>query len=218
MVKRVPARESSRHIVDKLLDVVRYLGIDPMPVEFPIGLSDEEQARVSALLDGCGMRAGEFVVINPATAWRSKEWLADRFAHLADRIAKELGKRCLTLAGPADGEKLDEVRGAAGAEHTYLCGAVNLREYAELCRRAAAYVGGDTGPTHVAAAVGARCVVPMGPTDPIRNGPYGQGHVVIHKGHDCSPCKKKVCPDPVCMTEITTDEVFGGVTQVLSRL
>jgi len=57
----------------------------------------------------------------------------------------------------------------------------------------------------------------MGPTDPIRNGPYGDRHIVIHKGHDCSPCKKKRCENPVCMTEIATDEMFEAVEAVLSR-
>ena len=211
LVQRIPARTESVHVVDKLLDVVRFLDLDPEPVTFPIGLTDLDRDHVDRVLDALGVESGSFVAINPAAAWRSKEWPADRFAVTADRIARDIGMPVLVLGGQADRAQVDAVRAAAVLDHAYLAGEFNLREYAEVARRAAVYVGCDTGPTHVAAAAGAPCVMPMGPTDPARNGPYGEGHIIIHKGHDCSPCKKRECPDPICMTEIEVDEILDAV-------
>jgi len=147
VVKPVPARAQSRHIVDKLLDVVRYMGIDPEPVEFPIGLLEGERAHVDDELCDLALVPGRYIVLNPCAAWPSKEWPPNRFAELADRIDRQIGVRCLFLGAESDSAKLDQVRGVAASQHVYLAGAFNLREYAEVCRRAAGYVGGDTGPT-----------------------------------------------------------------------
>ena len=89
-----------------------------------------------------------------------------------------------------------------------LAGRTSLKELAYLYSRCSVLVCTDTGPMHIAAAMGCRVVALFGPTSPLRTGPYGTGHSVIRSGIDCSPCFKKECDDTKCMKDITVDMVY----------
>jgi 3-deoxy-D-manno-octulosonic-acid transferase/heptosyltransferase-1 len=98
-----------------------------------------------------------------------------------------------------------------------LGGQTTLRELACLYRKARLVVSTDSGPMHLAAAVGTPVVALFGPTDPARTGPYGPGHQVIQASLDCAPCLKRQCPTRRCMAEISVDKVFRVVEEILSR-
>jgi ADP-heptose:LPS heptosyltransferase len=92
-----------------------------------------------------------------------------------------------------------------------------LKELAYLYSRCSVLVCTDTGPMHIAAAMGCSIVALFGPTSPLRTGPYGTGHRVIRSGIDCSPCFKKECDDTKCMKDITVNMVADAVRSIILK-
>jgi len=104
-----------------------------------------------------------------------------------------------------------------GSPPLNLAGRTNLKELAYLYTRCRLLVTTDTGPMHMASAMGCPVVALFGPTAPWRTGPYGKGHKVIRADVECSPCFKKRCDHMKCMKEITEDKVFEGVREVITE-
>ncbi|MBU0574971.1 MAG: glycosyltransferase family 9 protein [Proteobacteria bacterium] len=183
------------------------------PHPFPAG--DRPGAATES--GGEGMQEGEprFVAINPVAFWETKLWEEEKFAELCDRIRVELGIGVVLTAGEAG--PLDRIRSRMKTEAVNLGGRTTLRELACLYRQAALLVTTDSGPMHLAAAVGTRAVALFGPTDPARTGPYGPGHRVIRREMPCMPCFRKHCEDPRCMTEISVNEVFSAVKEMIGK-
>jgi len=90
-----------------------------------------------------------------------------------------------------------------------------LKDLAALYGKASLLVTTDSGPMHIAAAVGTPVVALFGPTDPVRTGPYGEKHIVIRKDLACSPCFKKDCPTRQCLEEVEVEDVFAAVKHIL---
>jgi 3-deoxy-D-manno-octulosonic-acid transferase/heptosyltransferase-1 len=179
-------------------------------VDFSIGDDGENQARVDALLREGGLKRGEpFVAVSPEALWETKLWPAGNFAALCDRMVDGLAVR-VVLTG-LESRTMDAVKSRLQRPVIDLTGRTTLRDLACLYRRASLLVSTDSGPMHIAAAVGTKVIAIFGPTDPLRTGPYGQGHKVIRTGVSCSPCFKKTCPDPVCMTNLGVEEVLQQV-------
>jgi heptosyltransferase-1 len=233
-----------KHAVDRYLDFVRYLAgerhdsqetacLTGKP-EFRIHIGDEERRRVKALLDahpeiikpsdnvGDGKDSGgrrkperQFVAVNTVAFWETKLWEENKFAELCDQIDQRLGIGVVltgTEAGPLD-RIIRQMKRAA----VNLGGRTTLRELASLYSEAALVVTTDSGPMHLAAAVGTPVIALFGPTDPLRTGPYGTDHKVIRLGLSCSPCFRKTCKAPRCMTDISVEEVFSAVKERLGR-
>ncbi len=215
--------------------------------EFRIAIGENEKRRVSELLreetaglpfpwPGSGLAAERaqpqaadepdgaavpqpgtppFIAVNPVAFWETKLWSDDKFAHLGDRIRKELGIAVALTGG--EFEPLEKIRKLMKTGAVNLGGKTSLRELAALYKMARMVVTTDSGPMHIAAAVGTPVVALFGPTDPARTGPYGSGHRVIRTGLPCSPCFRKQCPQPLCMTEIPVDAVFDAVREKLKE-
>jgi 3-deoxy-D-manno-octulosonic-acid transferase/heptosyltransferase-1 len=98
-----------------------------------------------------------------------------------------------------------------------LGGQTSLRDLAYLYQRSALLITTDSGPMHIAAAVGTRVIALFGPTSPSRTGPYGQGHLVIRKALSCSPCFLKKCETRQCMKDISVDDVLQAVKEMLKQ-
>jgi len=156
-----------------------------------------------------------FVAVNPVAFWETKLWEDQKFAELCDRITGELGIGVF-LTGSEAGS-LERIRGGMKRAAVNLGGRTTLKELACLYRRAALVVTTDSGPMHLAAAMGTPVVALFGPTDPARTGPYGSGHCVIRRDLPCSPCLKKRCETRECMREIEVGEVFEAVREMLTN-
>jgi heptosyltransferase I len=223
--EKIP-EEMGRHAVDRYLDFVRYVAgesgsacLDAIP-EFRIALGEREQQRATSLIEKHvasfpqGGMTPRFVAVNPVAFWETKLWQEEKFAELCDRIREELGIGIVFTGGEA--APLERICRRMKTEGVNLGGQTKLRELACIYREAALLVTTDSGPMHLAAAVGTPVVALFGPTDPARTGPYGPGHRIIRKGCSCSPCFRKHCEAPCCMTEITVEEVFRVVSEKLA--
>jgi heptosyltransferase-1 len=157
-----------------------------------------------------------FVAVNPVAFWETKLWEDEKFAELCDRLREELGIGIVLTGGEAG--PLDRIRAMMTTEAVNLGGRTTLRELACLYRQAALVITTDSGPMHLAAAVGTPVIALFGPTDPVRTGPYGPGHRVIRRGLDCMPCFRRRCDTPRCMTEISVEEVFEAVRKMLAGI
>jgi ADP-heptose:LPS heptosyltransferase len=184
--------ESGRggHVIDKNLALLRPLGIDAVGLrEFPLPLSADAVARVDAGIAALG--GGEVALLNPGGGWASKLWPAERYGELAKGL-RALGLRPVVSWGPGEETLADGVVAASdGAARRSF--PTTLLDYVEMARRARLVVAADTGPLHLACAVGAPVVALFGPTDPGRNGPFSPEDVVVRRTPACAPCYSRTC-------------------------
>ena len=228
--EKVP-EDMKKHAVDRYLDLVRYLdnngytlpgeGSCHVPTvlednketrEFVIPVFEAQEQRVAHLRASNGL-TGKFVALNPLALWKTKLWDNKGFACLCDRIVGEL-----QLPVVFTGTKKKDII-AIQALMTYpsvnLAGETSLRELACLYRQAELVITTDSGPMHIAAAMGTPVVALFGPTDARRTGPYGQRHRVISFEIPCRPCFQKKCSTGECMHGITVDVIFNAVNEII---
>ena len=197
------------HVIDKNLALLRALGIDEVGLrEFPLPVSEAEAVTVRQGLKS--LRIGGFVVLNPGGGWASKLWPPEGYGTVA-RALRERGLDALVTWGPGEQALADRVvRASDGA--AVRCFPTTLLEYIELCRETRLVIAADTGPLHVACAVGAPVLGLYGPTDPERNGPFSPDDRVVRRVPLCSPCHRRRCRvhDGV-MKAITPTEVVRTI-------
>lgn len=203
------------HVIDKNLALLRPLGIEAVGLrEFPLPASPEAAARVERSVKESG--GEDFVILNPAGGWASKLWPAERFGEVA-RGLRTHGLRSIVTWGPGEESLADRVVVASdgAAERSF---PTTLLDYVELARRARLVVAADTGPLHLACAVGTPVVALFGPTDPGRNGPFATSDVVVGRTPPCAPCYSRICSrHSSVMAEIPAAEVLAAAEGRLAR-
>jgi ADP-heptose:LPS heptosyltransferase len=201
------------HVIDKNLALLRPLGIEAVGLrEFPLPPSPEAAARVDRSVKE---RAGDVAILNPAGGWASKLWPAERFGEVAKGL-RDLGLRSIVTWGPGEQSLADRVVAASdgAAERSF---PTTLLDYVELARRARLVVAADTGPLHLACAVGTPVVALFGPTDPERNGPFAAADVVVRRTPPCAPCYSRTCTRHAgVMAEIPAAEVLAAAERRLA--
>lgn len=178
------------HVIDKNLALLAALGLDVVGGrEFPLPPFEREAARVDRELAAFGLERP--VVLHPGGGWSSKLWPAELYGELASRLAR---RRISTLVSWGPGEEALAERVVAASGGTAIaCFPASLLEFAALARRARALVAADTGPLHLACAVGTPAVALFGPTDPARNGPWNRADRVLFRRPPCFPCHRRDC-------------------------
>ncbi len=200
------------HVIRKNLHLLRVLGIDATVVDFPL-------ARVpSPALDAVRRAAGDrFALINPGAAWPNKRWAASRFGEIAAFLREVRGLPSIVLWGPAE-QALAQAVVDASLGAARLAPATEVADLVELSRAAALIVSGDTGPLHIAAAVGTPAVGIYGPTDPGRNGPWDPRDVMVSRFEACSCHYERRCRiDDWCLNRTTVAEVSAAIQQRLAE-
>jgi heptosyltransferase-1 len=206
-----------KHAVDRYLDFVCHLGPDVGEKEFLIPVQEENEDRVKNLLTVNNIdRKDRFVAVNPVAFWETKLWDAGKFARLCDKIIKDLKAKVILTGGRSDG-MIEDIQSLMSNPSVNLGGQTTLRDLAYLYSLSSVVITTDSGPMHISAAAGTPVVALFGPTDPLRTGPYGREHVVIRKEMSCSPCFLKKCSSRKCMEEITVEEVFQAVKEIINR-
>ena len=211
--EKIP-EDMKKHAVDRYLDFPRYLGADVKEAEFLIPIGEENKRNVEGLLRTHGIeKEDKYVAISPVALWETKLWEDEKFARLCDLITEE--QKVKVVFTGSDRGKLERIQSLMKSSSINLGGKTTLRELAYLYQLASLLITTDSGPMHIAAAVGTPVIALFGPTDPLRTGPYGKGHEVIRKELPCSPCFLKKCDSKKCMRDITVEEVFQAVKEKL---
>lgn len=229
LTKAVPVTEdiSRKHQVYYYLNLIESIGI-PVADPFPyIHLSDDEIEQARPILSQLNTTSHHplTVGISPgATYGPAKRWLPARFSELIDRIIEELNGRVVIFGSLSEVKIADDIvkrlkiKGPEIEERVIaMAGRTSLRQLIALISCCDAFVTNDSGPMHIASALLVPTVAIFGSTDSRATGPFGEGHRVIKRDLPCAPCLERECPEgPLrCMTEITTDEVFKGLKEVL---
>ena len=179
--RRVRPRAGCRHAVDKYLSLLEPLGITEQRWirRFPLYWDSKDEERIDEFWKAQAIRSTDRIVaINPSAGWPSKRWPSKRYARVADHLVLKFGARVLILWGPGEKPLAEEVAGGM-AEKSVLACESNLKSLMVLLNRCRLLISGDTGPLHMAAALGVPTVALFGPSDPHRNGPYGEGHSMV---------------------------------------
>jgi len=176
-----------------------------------LNVPEADSARIRSDLHGAGV--GRYLVLSPGGGWRSKCWPADRFGSLCQKIRCELGLACVINYGPGEESLARQVQAASG-EVKPIIYAGELGQLMALLRGAQCIVGGDTGPLHLAVALGAPAVALFGPTDPARNGPYPPGEIVLRSPNAVKTYERSDITDP-SLLELSVEAVFAAVKQRL---
>lgn len=214
---RVRCPRGAVHAVDRNLAVARALGLMIDRPEFPLGLRPEEVVAARRLLERAARAAlPEFTAVIPGARWESKRWPAERFAALVDRLHRGGAPPCVLFGSPDERVVASEVRARCRSAVVDMTGQTSLRELAALLSVASQVVCNDSGPMHLAAALGRPLVALFGPTDPRRIGPYSGAARVVQHAVPCAPCYRRVCPlrHHNCLKLLEPATVHEAVTSV----
>jgi heptosyltransferase I len=201
----------TRHVVEINLGLLTALGISSGPPEFPFESVDSAAARQVSERTG-----GRYALLNPGAAWPNKRWPPSRLATVAIALRERYGLTSVVLWGPGEAALAQEVVAAASGA-AVLSPATTIRDLVALTRSAALMVSGDTGPTHIASAVGTPIVGIYGPTRPARNGPLSPFDVTVSRDAVCQCHHLRQCTrDRMCLLDIEVAEVVGAIERRLS--
>jgi heptosyltransferase-1 len=201
----------TRHVVEINLGLLETIGITLARPEFPIDRVDSAAARRVAEQTG-----GRYALLNPGAAWPNKRWPPARFAALARAMRDRHGLASAVLWGPGEEPLAREIVSAADGA-AILSPETRIADLVALARGSVLIVSGDTGPIHVAAALGVPIVGIFGPTRPSRNGPFAPDDVTVTRDTTCQCHHLRQCTrDRMCLEEIEVDEVLGAVKRRLS--
>ncbi len=171
--RRVRPPATAVHVVDQYLALLGPLGVPPGPAEFHVPIPARAARRMDDFLGEQGVKNRDLLVaVNPGAGRASKQWPVAHFGRLADRLAHEPNVKVLVLWGPDEVHMARQIQDGSSAR-AILAPPTDLHELAALLRRAALMVANDTGPLHLAAALGTPSLGLFGPTRAERNGPYG---------------------------------------------
>ena len=203
------------HVIEQNLSVARAVvghGMKPSAAEIPHDFPCDFEAEKRIEQDLAQHKIRDFAILNPGAGWGAKRWPAERFGEVACRLA-EAGIWPLVNYGPGEEDLFRAVFAASGERARPANGTIT--ELIALTRRARLFIGGDTGPLHLAAALRVPIVAIYGPTDPARNGPYGTRGIVLRSEESLTTHARRATADEGLLT-IGTDAVMAAANQLLA--
>ena len=198
------------HVIEQNLSLVEAVTgrkLAARRAEFPRCAAVEQ--RIDRQLDEAGI--DDFAILNPGAGWGAKRWPAERYGRVAAALATQR-LRCIVNYGPGEEELARQVESASQGAATAM--GTSISELIALTRRAKLFVGGDTGPMHLAAALQVPVVAIFGPTDPWRNGPFGTPSIVLRHPESVTSHARRANPEER-MLDIGVDEVVNAARKLL---
>jgi heptosyltransferase-1 len=213
LTERLAPFDPEAHAVLRCLNVARHLGAAAAPLRFRLGLPPPEEMS-HVLPPEPDQR---LAVLHPGARWPTKLWPAAHWAALAGWLVREKGFQVALTGSQGDRELAGDIAVLAEVPLINLAGRTSLAELAGLLQKARLAVTTDTGPMHLACALGTPVVALFGPTAPWRTGPFGEGHEVVRLAFPCSPCFRRRCPEPRCLTKLPVSRAQEAVEKILVR-
>ena len=195
------------HVIQKGIGLMRAVGVDDPSIAFPIAVPRSDAADTLAARVG----SSGYVLINPGAAWPNKRWPPARFGALAAAIRERRGLRSVVLWGPGEEAAASAVVAASGGAAEQ-APATSITDILAIAKGASLMVSGDTGPLHIAGAVGTPIVALFGPTRAERNGPWSPADISISRIDHCVCHYERRCrrAQP-CIDDISVDDVVAAV-------
>lgn len=214
-------RHALRHTVEKNLDGLRRIGIHPLPDDRGLTLvpGQEAEQRIEGLMIRDNLKAGGFIHLHPGSRWLFKCWPPERMAALIDQLY--YSGYPLVLTGAPDANEramIEQIKGRVHVPVVDLSGQLSLKELAALTRRAKLFVGVDSAPMHMAAAMGTPVVALFGPSGDKEWGPWMTRSRVVTTNHSCRPCGRDGCGGSKvsdCLTTLPVERVVVACHELL---
>ncbi|MBI4778727.1 glycosyltransferase family 9 protein [Candidatus Desantisbacteria bacterium] len=213
---------TDRHEIEAFLEMAKAVGAKNTLAELvPIWTSQEDEKYIDSFFKQNKIQSDDFVVaIHPGTGPSAtcRRWAARRFADLADWLIREYKAKVIFTGAPSEVDLVNNILAFMQEKPIVAAGKTSLKQLAQIARRCGLFISVDTGPLHVAAAMGTRVIGLYGPNIPSKWGPYGEGHLTVYKQLPCSPCTRQYlgqvsrCQNPVCMEQITVEDVKALVS------
>lgn len=216
---KVPVPSKILHKIDYFLALLDHLGFKINQHKYEFFISQEDKACIERLLSKQKLaRNIPLVVINPGANWYPKRWPPENFSELIKRIKQRLPINIVITGANKDKDLANRIIIDSGQEVLDLTGQISLGQLGALMQEADIVISADSGPMHIASAVGSKLIALFGPTSARITGPYPLGeHIIIQKDVGCKiPCYDATCKDYRCMEAIAVDEVVEKVTGLLT--
>ncbi|MBU1998982.1 MAG: lipopolysaccharide heptosyltransferase II [Candidatus Omnitrophica bacterium] len=214
-LKIIPPNRDALHRIDYYLNVIEQAGFKAEDRYTDFMIKENDIIYVRDFLKKKGVEDDDFlVVLNPGGNWLPKRWPKEYWLALIDRLACEYPCKIVVTGAIPDINLINEVMGRRRENVISSCGALNLKQLGALLKRADLFISADSGPLHIANAVGAKKIIALfGPTDPLVTAPYPDKNLLILRGNiDCQiPCYKQDCADNRCMKAVSVEDVLEKV-------
>jgi len=218
LTNAVTADSSAGHQLNYYLNLAKVLSAtaDRPSIEIEATSQERESARTLLAAEGIP-RTSRFIVLNPGAAYGSaKRWHEDRFATVADILAGELRLNVAIIGSAAEKPVASQIRDRLKSAAAVLSGKTSLEMLIGVLAESSLMITNDSGPMHIAAALGVPTVAIFGSTDEKATGPYGPRTRIVKHPVDCSPCLLRECPiDHRCMNLVTVDDVCRAARELI---
>jgi ADP-heptose:LPS heptosyltransferase len=206
-----------KHKVEYHLDIARYLGCPVTDVDWGVRLTDDEREKAVSLLKSRGI-VKPFALVHPGSRLKLKMWRPERYAALIRKMADD-GLKVALLGHPSEKDVTDDILDKSGGAAVSLVGAFDMRQLMAVIAEAGLLVCNDSGPLHMAAALGTPVVAVFGPSKSVETAPYLVKSEVVEKDYPCRfRCDESVCQNVRyhgCMEDISVDDVFRAVQKIM---
>ena len=213
--------QGNKHATAHYFDLLHAVGIPAADQRLELFLAESERIDAAKRFDTAGIREAALKVgLFPGAGWKLREWMPERFAAIGDRLVAQFNANVLVFGGPKEAELVQTVVGLMDAPAIPFAGNLQIRQLAACIEQCDLFLTNDTGPMHIAAAVGTPTVSLFGPGNHIRFQPLGTTHQTVRYDVPCSPCKQFTdkCKDNICMKGIAVDAVWRSISRALGKL
>lgn len=211
---------ANAHMVDVYLQFLRDLGITCLDNEgLELTVPESAQKKMDLFLKNLVPPTTCLIGLNTGGTWQTKRWTIEGFARLADELQLSCHCKVVFLGGPDDLSRVEKITSLMKTTPLLATSRTSLSELAALLKRCALVISNDSGPVHVAAAVGTPTVTIFGPSDEVKYRPYGKDNLIVKSNIPCRPCGKHECPfkHHKCMIDIGFKEILDKVRTILGR-
>jgi heptosyltransferase-1 len=208
---------TQRHVVHRYRELLTALDVKPTTVRFDVPKPQQNQRSIAAWLYSQHLEEKPIVLINPGAGWDSKLWPADRYATVARHLEADQDLRSVVVwANERERAWAKQIVAEANGAAT-LAPNTSLPDLAALARKACLFIGSDTGPLHIAAAVGTPCVGIYGPTDPADCGPFGPAHRTVQSYLQTGSSRERRKAENTAMQAISAEDVYAACRDLLQQ-
>ncbi len=224
LTKRIADKKflGEKHELDYTLDILKSIGVTAKERNLFVPVNNTAENAINIKLAREGYNGSdELIVVHPGASCPSKKWPAEYFASLIDRLKNSRNIQVAVIAGPDDIREASELKKNLKSDIIDLSGKTSVRELAALFRKCSLFISNDSGPVHIASAVGTTSVVIFGRKQPglgpKRWGPTGKSDVILRKDAGCVVCLAHNCKNGFkCLRAISADDAFDAVNRIIS--
>lgn len=213
-----PLPKNNTHRLDEYSGLLQSFGLSLKTKQASLRISNEEMDKAQKRLGQLKISPNDFsVIIHPAANWNLKRWSKENFSLLVERLMTELKAKVIITGGREERSLVEDIVKGLEVKPIVLVGETTIKELAALMQKVKLVISADSGPMHLASAVGANVIALFGPTRPEITGPRGHGKIkcLQHEvGCNTEPCYHLSCPDNSCMQSISVEEVINAIKQI----